>query len=56
MARMEIEMLERQSRSREAVENSVGQWNSLVSHRRSNRGKTSRVSNTDTNKTPSNPE
>ena len=43
MARLELEMMSRQSRSRESVENSVGQWNSLVSHRRGFKGRSSRV-------------
>jgi hypothetical protein len=51
MARLEIAMLERQSRSREAVESSMGQWNSLITHRR---GQKRRV--TSTGHTSNNPE
>jgi len=40
MARMEITMLERQSRSREAVESSMGLWNSLITQQKSQKGRT----------------
>ena len=46
MARLEIEMMERQSRSREAVDSSVGQWNSLISQRRGIKGRSSRIAST----------